>query len=298
MSSELWEFIKENIAVITAGLSLITVFLSAAIAYFYNIKHKDLDRFYKNAQDNMETLIEPIYFKLRDIEAIVDKERKIELLKEFFDSYNYNKINISRLGNRKLIDNFLKSELAFKKILIDDSEVLYQEVIVNIKQLKHIVDTDYWKLFEVIYKDYNWYKKTVDMNYILRFLLKVSLFLQNTFYGIAFLAYVFLTTFIILSIFDFSFNTFRFSVLLLSFLFSTALYLLFGMYNSAFADTKQKRTTVDILREMIISFTDKVFRGVKVPFLLIWRGLKYIFIKLKKFIVSIISFSKKDQINS
>ncbi|OYN66987.1 hypothetical protein [Bacillus safensis] len=91
MSSELWEFIKENIAVITAGLSLITVFLSAAIAYFYNIKHKDLDRFYKNAQDNMETLIEPIYFKLRDIEAIVDKERKIELLKEFFDSYNYNK---------------------------------------------------------------------------------------------------------------------------------------------------------------------------------------------------------------
>ncbi|WP_280149574.1 hypothetical protein [Bacillus safensis] len=298
MSSELWEFIKENIAVITAGLSLITVFLSAAIAYFYNIKHKDLDRFYTNAQDNMETLIEPIYFKLRDIEAIVDKERKIELLKEFFDSYNYNKINISRLGNRKLIDNFLKCELAFKKILIDDSEVLYQEVIVNIKQLKHIVDTDYWKLFEVIYKDYNWYKKTVDMNYILRFLLKVSLFLQNTFYGIAFLAYVFLTTFIILSIFDFSFNTFRFSVLLLSFLFSTALYLLFGMYNSAFADTKQKRTTVDILREMIISFTDKVFRGIKVPFLLIWRGLKYIFIKLKKFIVSIISFFKNDQTNS
>ncbi|ABV62328.1 hypothetical protein [Bacillus pumilus] len=298
MSSELWEFIKENIAVITAGLSLITVFLSAAMAYFYNIKHKDLDRFYKNAQDNMETLIEPIYFKLRDIEAIVDKERKIELLKEFFDSYNYNKINISRLGNRKLIDNFLKCELAFKKILIDDSEVLYQEVIVNIKQLKHIVDTDYWKLFEVIYKDYNWYKKTVDMNYILRFLLKVSLFLQNTFYGIAFLAYVFLTTFIILSIFDFSFNVFRFSVLLLSFLFSTALYLLFGMYNSAFADTKQKRTTVDILREMIISFTDKVFRGVKVPFLLIWRGLKYIFIKLKKFIVSIISFFRNDQTNS
>lgn len=294
MSSELWEFIKENIAVITAGLSLITVFLSAAMAYFYNIKHKDLDRFYKNAQDNMETLIEPIYFKLRDIEAIVDKERKIELLKEFFDSYNYNKINISRLGNRKLIDNFLKCELAFKKILIDDSEVLYQEVIVNIKQLKHIVDTDYWKLFEVIYKDYNYYKKTVDMNYILRFLLKVSLFLQNTFYGIAFLAYVFLTTFIILSIFDFSFNVFRFSILLLSFLFSTALYLLFGMYNSAFADTKQKRTTVDILREMIISFTDKVFRGVKVPFLLIWRGLKYIFIKLKKFIVSIISFFRND----
>lgn len=294
----MWEFIKENIAVITAGLSLITVFLSAAMAYFYNIKHKDLDRFYKNAQDNMETLIEPIYFKLRDIEAIVDKERKIELLKEFFDSYNYNKINISRLGNRKLIDNFLKCELAFKKILIDDSEVLYQEVIVNIKQLKHIVDTDYWKLFEVIYKDYNWYKKTVDMNYILRFLLKVSLFLQNTFYGIAFLAYVFLTTFIILSIFDFSFNVFRFSVLLLSFLFSTALYLLFGMYNSAFADTKQKRTTVDILREMIISFTDKVFRGVKVPFLLIWRGLKYIFIKLKKFIVSIISFFRNDQTNS
>lgn len=298
MSSELWEFIKENIAVITAGLSLITVFLSAAIAYFYNIKHKDLDRFYKNAQDNMETLIEPIYFKLRDIEAIVDKERKIELLKEFFDSYNYNKINISRLGNRKLIDNFLKCELAFKKLLLDDSEVLYQEVIVNIKQLNHIVDTDYWKLFEVIYKDYNWYKKTVDMNYILRFLLKVSLFLQNTFYGIAFLAYVFLTTFIILSIFDFSFNVFRFSILLLSFLFSTALYLLFGMYNSAFADTKQKRTTVDILREMIISFTDKVFRGVKVPFLLIWRGLKYIFIKLKKFIVSIISFFNNDQTNS
>lgn len=83
MNSELWELVKENIAVIAAGLSLITAVLSATIAYFYNIKHKDLDRFYKNAQETMETLIEPMYFKLKEIEPVVDKEHKIELLKEF-----------------------------------------------------------------------------------------------------------------------------------------------------------------------------------------------------------------------
>lgn len=295
MSSELWEFIKENIAVIAAGLSLITVFLSAAIAYFYNIKHKDLDRFYKNAQDNMETLIEPIYFKLIGIEAIVDKDRKIELLKEFFDSYNYNKINISRLGNRKLIDSFLKCEFAFKKILIDDNEFLYEELILNIKQLKQVVDKDYWKLFEVIYKDYNWYKHTVDMNYILRLILRVGFFLENTFYGLIFISYVLMITFIIYSIGTASFDIFVFKILLLAFLVSIFCYLLASVYTTATVDTKQKKNTGDIIRENFISFQNKIIKASSLPLVELWNVLKYTFYSLKKFLLFVF---KNDQRNS
>lgn len=292
MNSELWELVKENIAVVAAGLSLITAVLSATIAYFYNVKHKDLDRFYKNAQENMETLIEPIYFKLKDIETIVDKKRKIEILKEFFDSYNYNKINISRLGNRKLIDNFLKSEVAFKKILIDNNEFLYQELILNIKQLKQVVDKDYWKLFEVIYKDYNWYKQTVDMNYILRLLLRLGFFLESTLYGLIFISFTLIIFFVIYSVGISSFDTFIFSVLLTIFLGSICFYLLASVYTTALVDTKQKKNTGDILRENFMSFQYNITKTFSLPIVEIWNVFKYIFYLLRKLIISIISFVK------
>ncbi|MBU8728292.1 hypothetical protein [Bacillus pumilus] len=297
MNSELWELVKENIAVVAAGLSLITAVLSATIAYFYNIKHKDLDRFYKNAQENMETLIEPIYFKLKDIEAIVDKKRKIELLKEFFNTFNSNKINISRLGNRKLIDNFLKSEFAFKKILIDDNEALYQEVIVNTKQLKHIVEEDYWKLFEVIYKDYNWYKKTVDMNYILRFLLKLSFFIERTIYGVVCLSWFAVMVFAILGITTFG-KLHEFLISLGICISAILLYFTFSTYNTAFVDTKQKKTNMDFFRENIVSLIVFIFKFLKYPAELIWESLKFIGKKLKRNIVSIASVFSNDQRNS
>lgn len=165
----------------------------------------------------------------------------------------------------------------------------------NINQLKEVVDKDYWKLFEVIYKDYNWYKQTADMNYILRFILRVGFFLENTFYGVIFISYVLMITFIIYSIGTASFNGILFRILLAIFLGSTFLYLFLSVYTTAAEDTKQKKTTGDIIRENYFSFQSKIIRTSCFPVVLIWKVLKYIFKLLKKFIVYIIPFFKNDQ---
>ncbi|MGD6976133.1 hypothetical protein ACQCU3_03660 [Bacillus altitudinis] len=190
MNSELWELVKENIAVIAAGLTFITAVLSAVIAFVSNIRHKDLDRFYKNAEENLYNLIEPMYFKMEKIEKINDERHKMEAIRNYFKTYNPEKINISKLGNRQLINKFLDSYTAFHQYLtkIDDDSL--RKLFNKIRSFGYSLEKEYWKLFETIYKDHNWFKKTVGMNYIFRLFLRISVFIESTFYAVTWMLFV------------------------------------------------------------------------------------------------------------
>ncbi|PRS67568.1 hypothetical protein [Bacillus sp. NMTD17] len=191
MISELWEIVKDNIAVIAAILSLITAILSATIAYFYTIKHKDLDRFYKNAESNLYNLIEPMFYKMENIKNLKDTYHKMENIKKFFDTYNPETINVSKLGNRRLINRFIDSHEAFRQYLIEFDEKSLRILLSKFDSLEYYLKEEYWMLFEAIYKDHNWFKRTVGMNYIFRFFARISAFFENTFYAVTCIIFVF-----------------------------------------------------------------------------------------------------------
>ncbi|PAC67015.1 hypothetical protein CGS27_30035, partial [Enterobacter cloacae] len=109
---------------------------------------------------------------------------KIEAIRNYFNTYNPEKINISKLGNRELIDKFLESHTAFHKYLTEIDDESLRTLFRKTGSLRFSLDKEYWKLFETIYKDHNWFKKTVGMNYLFRLFLRISVFIESTLYAV------------------------------------------------------------------------------------------------------------------
>ncbi|MBR0612782.1 MULTISPECIES: hypothetical protein [Bacillus] len=262
MSSELWEFIKENIAVIAAGLSFITAVLSATIAFITNIRHKDRDRFYQNAEENLYKLIEPMYFKMNNIKNIKDDHHKVESIRKFLNTYNPEKINVSKLGNRKLINRFIETHSAYSHYRIEFDDRSLKLLLRKIASLEYFLEKEYWKLFEAIYKDHNYFKKTVSMNYLFRFFYRISIFIESTFFAVSWIIFIFM----LIVIYDeYRDGTIwvdelqeKLLILLYCLVFSLFMLSMSVIINLAIADdTKQKKTISDYLTLGITSLWKK-----------------------------------------
>lgn len=262
MNSELWVLVKENIAVIAAGLSFITAVLSATIAFITNIRHKDRDRFYQNAEENLYKLIEPMYFKMNNIKNIKDDHHKVESIRKFFNTYNPEKINVSKLGNRKLINRFRETHSAYSHYLTEFDDQSKNFLFRKIGSLEYLLEKEYWKLFEAIYKDHNYFKQTVGMNYLFRFFYRISIFIESTFFAVSWII-VFFMLFVIID--EYRVETLwvedlkeKLLFLLLCLLFSLFMLSMSVIINLAIADdTKQKKTISDYLTLGITSLWKK-----------------------------------------
>lgn len=244
MNLNYWPEIKDY-------LPVIVVLISAVIAFVSNNRHKDLDRFYKNAEENLYNLIEPMYYKMEKIEKISDEIHKLEAIRNYFNTYNPENINISKLGNRQLIDKFLDSHTAFHHYLTEIDDKNLRTLFRKFRSLRFSLEKEYWNLFETIYKDYNWFKKSVGMNYLFRFFVRITVFFERTMYAVTWILFGFLG-FIIIdeynpggTLFDENLgDKLEFSFLL--FFFSLILLYLSMFINLAVADdTKQKKTFSD-----------------------------------------------------
>lgn len=177
---------------IKAYLPVFVVLVSAVIAFITSIRHKDRDRFYKSAEDNLYKLIEPMYFQLRNIKNIRDERHKVEFIRKFFNTYNPETINISKLGNRKLVDRFIETHEAFIHYQIEFDDQSLKLLSRKIGSLEYLLEKEYWKLFEAIYKDHNYFKKTVGMNYLFRFFYRISIFIESTFFAVSWIIFIFM----------------------------------------------------------------------------------------------------------
>lgn len=263
MNWNVFGFLKEY-------LPVITVVLSAFIAFISTVRHKDLERFYRNAESNLEKVIEPMYLKVKHIEAVNDRQHKIELIRDFFNTYDPKKMSISKLGNRQLINKFFAAEKAYNQFNHNFDEESLKSLFFKVRSLKYNIEKEYWRLFETIYKDYNWYKKTVDMNYVFRFFLRISLFIEQTFYAVTCIFFSFLFITVISQLISrgkfLESDDFWDKIYLISMGTVSSLFLLyfFIFVNHVFADdTKQKKRIRDYASLGFTIFLDKLIMKIK-----------------------------------
>ncbi|MEC0633407.1 hypothetical protein P9D81_01160 [Bacillus haynesii] len=264
-----FDFIKDY-------LPVITVVLSAIIAFISTIRHKDLERFYKNAVNNLEQIIEPMYYRIKYIERISNTDQKLKNINVFFETYNFKTINISKMGNRRLIDLFFETEAVLNQYLSNKDDKTEELLLSKVRRLHRAIEEEYWRLFEAVYKDYNWYKKTVDMNYVFRFLLRIPLFLEKTLYAVTwiFFAFLFIITFeyffgdgkLVEVGRSFGAEGFQDIILVLLMFFFILLIILYiaGFINSVFAgDTKQKKGIEHYVSVGLSSLIEKIHLKIK-----------------------------------
>ncbi|KAA6450355.1 hypothetical protein [Bacillus swezeyi] len=257
-------------------LPVVAVFVSAFIAFISTIRHKDLERFYKNAENNLEQIIEPMYYRIKYIEGINNADQKLKNINVFFEIYNFKTINISKMGNRRLIDLFFETEAVLNQYLSNKDDKTEELLLSKVRRLYLAIEKEYWRLFEAIYKDYNWYKKTVDMNYVFRFLSRIFLFIEQTLYAATWIVLGFILIITVENIFNEgnlvealkSIGAEGFQdiiIVLLMFFFILLIFLyIFVFANEVFVeDTRQKKRIRDYATAGFTLFVDKVIEKIR-----------------------------------
>lgn len=143
-------------------MPLVIPCIAAILAYLYGKRSNKLNRFDKQVEMNLNEICGPIFFELRSINSCVIPEEKAEKVERFFIDFNSTKIKLHKLGNRKLIEDFLELE---EKYL---SQALFN--ISNMSELEKKFETEYWTNFNSIYSEYKWNQRLSFGNFILRFL--------------------------------------------------------------------------------------------------------------------------------
>lgn len=85
-------------------------------------------------------MIEPMYFKMNNIKNIKDDHHKVESIRKFFNTYNPEKINVSKLGNRKLINRFRETHSAYSHYLTEFHDQSKKFLFLKVKSLEYFLD--------------------------------------------------------------------------------------------------------------------------------------------------------------
>lgn len=159
---------------------IITVCLSAFLAYVFSGRKYKTERFYNDIGESLKDFYSPVFHELRDIKLEQDPRKKENLLKEFVDKYtsNYNKLYICH--NEYLVQLFYDLEQVFREYRLKRREKEWVEVCSIFNKINSLVCKEYWHIQRALYKDYPWQKVMERNNYLIKPFMRFLVLLYDT----------------------------------------------------------------------------------------------------------------------
>lgn len=164
-------FIKEYI-------SILVVVVGSSLAYIYGRRNNNFTTFSNQAKENLESVLEPMYLRLKYILNIEDDYEKEVSLNRWFNDYTPHKFHLHKLGDRSIMEEFLQLESLYKGLNntnTTEKELFYRQLTKMYIRL----EKQYWSVFNSLYKDYYWYNRILNTNFSYRVLLECIKFLRN-----------------------------------------------------------------------------------------------------------------------
>ncbi|MCY9139693.1 MULTISPECIES: hypothetical protein [Peribacillus] len=161
---DLMNFIKDY-------FPLLVAIIGASLAYLYGRRNNNYVNFHSKAKENLEVLLEPMYFRLKDIISIDDKYERELKLKKWLNDYTPYEVPIHKLGDKSLIEKFLKIREMFQNLSekrLENEEEFYK----GLKDLHYGLERQYWSIFNSLYKDYYWYNRILNTHFTFRVILE------------------------------------------------------------------------------------------------------------------------------
>jgi len=159
-------------------ISILVVIVGSSLAYIYGRRNNNFTTFSNQAKENLESLLEPMYLRLKYILNIEDEYEKEVNLNRWFNDYTSYKIHLHKLGDRSIIENFLQLESLYKSLNnnnTSEKELFYQQLTNMYIRL----EKQYWSVFNSLYRDYYWYNRILNTNFPYRVFLECIKFLRN-----------------------------------------------------------------------------------------------------------------------
>ena len=152
--------------------------LSALIGYQFSRRSKGNDLFLESLTKSYENAYFPMYIRLKKIKN-QDEDQKLELLKEFFETYNSYESTLKLLASASLLEWFFdmnQKYIVFSKEGDESSKEVFWK---SFEDFYIKIENEFWEAHEIIYKDYFISKTLIKKNPFLRIFMELSILLYK-----------------------------------------------------------------------------------------------------------------------
>ena len=152
--------------------------LTALIGYQFSRRSKRNDLFLEGLTKSYENAYFPMYMRVKNIKD-QDEDRKLELFKEFVESYNSYESTLKLLASASLLEWFFdihQKYLVFSRQGDESSKEVFWK---SFEDFYVMIENEFWEAHEIIYKDYSISKTLINKNPFLRIFMELSILLYN-----------------------------------------------------------------------------------------------------------------------
>ncbi|WCF10657.1 hypothetical protein NDS46_12760 [Paenibacillus thiaminolyticus] len=122
-----------------------------------------------------------MYNDLRKIVRIRDSHRRNILLSEFFEKYSKEDSPLFKLNNSSLIENYYQLDDLYDDYIIDGNDEKWTEFWYQLYEFFMSIKKEYWRNFNVLYREHRWYGNIWSTNnYLYRFIKETIRFFVDT----------------------------------------------------------------------------------------------------------------------
>lgn len=148
-------------------IPLILTIISAFVGFSFGQRTNKINRFYTQVENNLRNISEPLYFDLRRIKYELSLNKRDMYIEELFIKYTKDKSGIFQLGNRFLIEWFLRTEKVYNEYKNHKTEENWKQFWIDFEYLYVMSEEEYWNGFLTLYRDYRWFLDNLRSNYFI-----------------------------------------------------------------------------------------------------------------------------------
>lgn len=166
---------------LTSNSEYVVIIISSVIGYFFGNRKKSLERYYAQSSDSLLTVYSKMYFALERMYTTTSFN-KIEHIEEFFQEFNSIETPLLKLGNRKMIERFVRIESNYHLYVNSGklNQEIFDEILLELVIFKDELEKEYWNSFKSQYHNYRWYQSTISLNFGVRLVAELFRYLKET----------------------------------------------------------------------------------------------------------------------
>ncbi|MDA2118463.1 hypothetical protein ACTFPA_26055 [Bacillus cereus group sp. MYBK59-1] len=154
--------------------------LAATVGYIFGQRTTKTNRFYTQNENNLKTVIEPLFLSIKVIMRENSGFKRERLLDDLFELYILEEKGLYQIGNKDLIDNFFYVEELYKDFKIEKSEEKWKKFWIALNYYYQSIEGEYWSNFYTLYRNYGWYLYSLNRNIFVRIFFETIRFLKDT----------------------------------------------------------------------------------------------------------------------
>ncbi|MCG7406575.1 hypothetical protein MH117_04030 [Paenibacillus sp. ACRRX] len=158
---------------------IILAIITGFISYLYNFRAKKRESYLKELGLSYNEVYTPMYIKLKRIKFIRDHDKKMILIKEFFDEYKVDNSNVRFIGTTSNLETYFELEVMYEEYLQNPGRSTEYLFMKKLESFYWTIENEFWEAHDIIYEDHLQFKSLNRKNIFYKLVIEFLILLHN-----------------------------------------------------------------------------------------------------------------------